>query len=165
MYKTISGGADTLFETLSRILFSTSSLAESHPERLLAVLALIMVLFMVLPTVNLVNINLSRILDRSSEIGVRKAFGASSWTLIGQFVVENVVLTLVGGALGLLLAGLALHAINASEVIPYARLAINLRVFLYALLIALFFGLFSGVYPAWRMSRLHPVKALRGRSV
>jgi putative ABC transport system permease protein len=121
------------------------------------------VAFMILPTVNLVNINLSRILDRSSEIGVRKAFGASSWTLVGQFVVENVVLTLVGGAIGLVLAGAALHAINASGVIPYAQLALNFRVFLYGLAIALFFGLFSGVYPAWRMSRLHPVMALRGR--
>ena len=44
---------------------------------------------MLLPTVNLVNINLSRILERASEIGVRKAFGASSRTLVGQFVVEN----------------------------------------------------------------------------
>jgi putative ABC transport system permease protein len=96
---------------------------------------------------------------------VRKAFGASSWTLVGQFVVENVVLTLVGAAVGLLFAALALSAINASGVIPYAHLGLNVRVFLYGLSIALFFGLFSGVYPAWRMSRLHPVKALRGRSV
>ena len=44
---------------------------------------------MLLPTMNLVNINLSRILDRASEIGVRKAFGASSRTLVGQFLVEN----------------------------------------------------------------------------
>src|SRR5215210_2934536 len=165
MYKTISGGADTLFEALSRILFSTSSLAESHPERLLAVLALIMVLFMILPTVNLVNLNLSRILDRSSEIGVRKAFGASSRTLVGQFVVENVVLTLIGAGIGLVLASLVLAALNASGVIPYSDLHMNARVFLYGLGIALFFGLFSGVYPAWRMSKLHPVQALRGRSV
>ena len=63
---------------------------------------------MLLPTVNLVNINLSRILDRASEIGVRKAFGASSRTLVGQFVVENLVLTLIGGAIGLLLAAAVL---------------------------------------------------------
>ncbi len=50
-------------------------------------------LFMLLPTVNLVNLNVSRIMERASEIGVRKAFGASSRTLVGQFVVENLVLT------------------------------------------------------------------------
>ena len=51
-----------------------------------------------MPTVNLVNINISRIMERASEIGVRKAFGAPARTLVGQFLVENVLLTLVGGA-------------------------------------------------------------------
>ena len=57
-------------------------------------------LFITLPTMNLVSINLSRIMERASEIGVRKAFGASSRTLVGQFVMENVVLTVIGGAIG-----------------------------------------------------------------
>ena len=105
MYKTISGGADTLFEALSRDPLQHQR-ARREPSRAAAApcCSLIMVLFMLLPTVNLVNINLSRILDRSSEIGVRKAFGASSRTLVGQFVVENVVLTLIGAGIGLVLA-------------------------------------------------------------
>ena len=53
-------------------------------------MALVGFLFLLLPTVNLVNLNVSRIMERASEIGVRKSFGASSWTLVGQFVVENV---------------------------------------------------------------------------
>ncbi len=163
-YQRLTGGADTLFEAVSRTMIPGDS-ETSHPERLWMILAGLALVFMLLPTVNLVNINLSRILDRSSEIGVRKAFGASSWTLVGQFVVENVVLTLVGGLIGLVLAAAVLAAINASGVIPYAQLSLNVRVFLYGLGIALFFGLFSGVYPAWRMSRLHPVMALRGRSI
>ncbi len=165
IFQKIGGGADTLFETVSRVLFGGNELGDSHPDRLFGVLVLLAVLFMVLPTVNLVNINLSRILDRASEIGVRKAFGASSRTLVGQFVVENVVLTLLGGLLGLVLAVAVLAGINASGLIPYAQLHLNLRVFGYGLALALFFGLFSGVYPAWRMSRVHPVQALRGRTV
>ena len=72
------------------------------------------------------------------------------------------LLTCVGGALGLLLSAVALGAINQSGVIQYAQFELNLRVFGYALLMSLLFGLMSGVYPAWRMSRLHPVAALKG---
>ncbi len=178
-FQTIEGGADTLFETISRVLaggvISQGTLGgpyhkmqgrrESRPELLWALLIAMAVLFMLLPSINLVNINLSRILDRASEIGVRKAFGASSRTLVGQFVVENVVLTLLGGAIGLVLAAAVLAGLNASGLIPYAELRLNFRVFFEGLALALFFGLFSGVYPAWKMSRLHPVQALRGRTV
>lgn len=163
MFKTIDGGAETLFEAVSRITFGNGR--ESRPELLWGLLVALAILFMVLPSVNLVNINLSRILDRSSEIGVRKAFGASSRVLVGQFVVENVVLTLIGATIGLVLATAVLAGLNASGVIPYADLRLNLRVFFEGLALALFFGLFSGVYPAWKMSRLHPVQALRGRSL
>ena len=57
-----------------------------------------MLLFMLLPTLHLVNLNIGRIEERTSEIGVRKSFGASARTLVGQFVAENVLLTLVGAA-------------------------------------------------------------------
>ena len=163
-YTTLVAGADTLFEAYVRKL-TPGNTEVIHPARAKAVLFLLMLLFMLLPTLNLVNINLSRILDRASEIGVRKAFGASSRTLVGQFVVENLVLTLIGSLAGLVLASLVLAALNASGLLPYARLALNFRVFLYGLAMAVFFGILSGVYPAWRMSKLHPVQALRGRSV
>lgn len=118
--------------------------------------------FLLLPTVNLVNINLSRFMERSPEIGVRKAFGASSAHLVGQFVLENIFLCLVGGLLALAGAAVVLRLIETNGWIAYAQLDINFRVFLYALGLAFFFGLLSGAYPAWRTSRLHPVEALRG---
>jgi putative ABC transport system permease protein len=119
---------------------------------------------MLLPAVNLINLNTSRIMERASEIGVRKAFGASSRSLVGQFVVENLVLTLVGAALGFVASAWLLRAINDSGVIQYAELALNYRIFGWGVLLAVLFGLFSGVYPAWRMARLHPVQALKGAS-
>ena len=163
-YQILNAGADNLFEAHVR-KFSPGNTEAITPAKARAALFILMLLFMLLPTLNLVNINLSRILDRASEIGVRKAFGASSRTLVGQFVVENLVLTLLGSLAGLLLASLVLAALNASGFLPYARLALNVRVFLYGLAMAIFFGVLSGVYPAWRMSKLHPVQALRGRSV
>jgi putative ABC transport system permease protein len=117
---------------------------------------------MLLPAINLVNINVSRILERSSEIGVRKSFGASPWTLVGQFIVENLVLTIVGGFVGFLFAAIILQIVNASGIFQYAHLALNLRIFGYGFMLILVFGLLSGVYPAWAMSRIQPVSALKG---
>jgi putative ABC transport system permease protein len=163
-YQRLLAPLETRFELMARMFTGDRDDEQGHPERLWAIFAGGAVLFMLLPTINLVNLNLSRILERASEIGVRKAFGASSRTLVGQFVVENVALTLLGGALGLVLSIFVLDALSASGLIQYAQLRLNVRVFLYGLALALFFGVFSGVYPAWRMSRLHPVEALRGAS-
>jgi putative ABC transport system permease protein len=162
-FKTLSAGADTLFEGAARE-FLPGEPGDNPGGRLRAVLLALMLGFMLLPTINLVNINLSRILDRASEIGVRRAFGASARTLVGQFLIENLVLTLIGAGIGLALAAGVLRAFNVSGLIAHTQFQLNFRIFLYGLAIAVFFGLFSGVYPAWRMSKLHPVRALRGRS-
>lgn len=164
MFKSLTAGADTLFEGAARIFLPGEPVANPG-SRMRAALLAMMLAFMLLPTINLVNINLSRILDRASEIGVRRAFGASSRALVGQFLIENLVLTLIGAAIGLALAAGVLQAFNASGLIEHAQFQLNFRIFLYGLAIAIFFGIFSGVYPAWRMSKLHPVQALRGRSV
>jgi len=162
-YDTIVAPLDNKFDAFAREApFSDRSDPSPQGWKLRLGLLVAAVLFALLPTVNLINVNVSRIMERASEIGVRKAFGASSRVLVGQFVVENVVLTLVGGAIGLVLAGLLLRVLNASGLIQYADLSLNLRVFAYGFGLALLFGLFSGVYPAWRMSRMHPVEALKG---
>jgi putative ABC transport system permease protein len=125
-------------------------------------LALGMLLFMLLPIINLVNINISRILDRASEIGVRKSFGASSGHLVRQFIVENLVVTVFGGVLGFVLAVLMLQLIGDSGLLVNEVFQFNYRVFALGLLYILLFGLLSAVYPAWKMSRLDPVHALKG---
>jgi putative ABC transport system permease protein len=137
---------------------------DSQAANVVAALTLFGVLLAFLPAVNLVNLNVSRILERASEIGVRKAFGASSRRLVVQFVVENVLLTVTASLLAFVLAGLLLGAINRSGVIAHAALGINLRVFAVGVVLAVAFGIASGVYPAWRMSRLHPVDALKGHT-
>jgi len=125
----------------------------------------LMILFMLFPALNLININMSRIVERSSEVGVRRAFGASRRTLIGQFLVENIVLTFIGGAIALVLSGITLSIVTDSGFIPWGEFEINLRVFAYAVCLCLTFGIISGVLPAYRMSRMHPVDALRGGEV
>ena len=161
-YQKLIAPLETPFETVARLFMGDRGEEESRPERLLGLLAGVALVFMLLPTINLVNLNVSRMMERASEIGVRKAFGASARTLVGQFVVENVLLTLIGGALGLIVSVFVLDGLSASGIVQYARFDLNLRIFSYGVLLALFFGVLSGVYPAWRMSRLHPVEALRG---
>lgn len=154
-------GLDTMFEAAARN-FIGNQVDVDRPFMLRMVLIGMALLFMTLPTVNLVSINLSRIMERASEIGVRKAFGASSRSLVGQFVIENIILTVIGGAVAFVLATWVLSALSDLQYIPYAVFSVNARIFGYGMLLAAFFGIVSGVYPAWRMSRMHPVKALKG---
>ena len=160
VYTEIATGLDTPFESLARDL--TQNRTDSGAWIVIGAIIAVALLFMTLPVLNLVTLNLSRIMERAPEIGVRKAFGASRPALIGQFVIENIVLTLFGGLAGFILTVVALRIANQFSVVPGAVFEVNARVFLYGMLIAVFFGAFSGVYPAWRMSRLDPVLALRG---
>jgi putative ABC transport system permease protein len=162
IYNVIRAGLDTSFESFARELIGndrehTSAIAKG----LFAALAL---LFMTLPALNLITLNLSRILERAPEIGVRKAFGAPRRALVLQFVVENVVLTLIGGAIALVAAVVVIRVMAGT--VPYidVGLDVNPRVFAYGMLVAIFFGILSGAYPAWKMARLDAVNALRGGS-
>ena len=158
--------AETMFDAMARQIIGGDGAGDGQGWAALLRLVMIVavVLFMLLPTVNLANLNTSRILERASEIGVRRAFGASKTTLLLQFVVENVLLTLVGAAVSLLLSGAILHLLTSTGVAPYADFSLNIRTLACGVAIALFFGVFSGAYPAWRMSKLNPIAALGGRS-
>lgn len=131
--------------------------------KLVFIISIFVLLFMLLPTLNLVNINISRIMERSSEIGVRKAFGASAITLVGQFIVENIILTFFGCVAGIVLSFIILQIINNSDLIANMHLTINLTVLFISMVACIVFGLLSGVYPAWRMSRLQVVTALKAQ--
>jgi putative ABC transport system permease protein len=123
---------------------------------------ILMLLFMLLPALNLVNLNVGRIMERSTEIGVRKAFGASNAQLAVQLVLENVLLCMAGGAIALVLAAGVLWWLEAAGPIPHLKVGINFAVFAWGLVITIVFGVLSGVVPALKMSRLDPVHALKG---
>jgi putative ABC transport system permease protein len=170
-FKTAIAEAETLFATVARMLLRTGPSravfgAGSGPggfvTRFVTVLSGLALAFMALPALNLVNLSVSRALERAGEIGVRRAFGASKAALVGQFVLENVILTLIGGGIAFVATEVSLRALTASALVPYADFHINGRIFGWGLLFALVFGVLSGAWPAWRLSRLHPVDALRG---
>ncbi len=153
--------ADTFLESITRRVAGSGE--ASGLTKVIYILAALLTLFLLLPTINLVSINITRILERSSEIGVRKAFGASSTTLVYQFIVENLILTIIGGILGLVLSAVAIYFINEADLIANMQLSLNANVIGYSLLACMLFGLLSGVYPAWRMSRLNVVHALKAQ--
>jgi putative ABC transport system permease protein len=153
---------ETHFDGVAREMFGGEPDDIDYGARLWAVIVALAACFLLLPTVNLVNLNVSRILERAPEIGVRKSFGATGRSLVGQFLIENLVLTLLGAAAGMVLAVFVLRALSGTDLLPQAELQVNPRVAAMGVALAILFGLVSGVYPAWRMSRLHPVHALKG---
>jgi putative ABC transport system permease protein len=161
-WKTIRFWADSKLDLFARLTVGSDEVPESGAGTLLAVIAVAMVVFMLLPALNLVNLNTGRIMERQAEIGVRKAFGATSRQLALQLVIENILLCLAGGLLALLATAGVLAWIENAGFIPYLEVNLNLAVFGWGMLIATVFGLVSGVMPAWKMSRLDPVHALKG---
>ena len=158
-FKKIFSHADTFIRGYVR----TGNEESSGVTIAMIALAIFVLLIMLLPTLNLVNINITRIMERSSEIGVRKAFGASSKTLVYQFIVENIILTLIGGIIGFLLALVIIGFLNNANLIANLHLSINFNVLWIGITICLIFGLLSGVFPAWRMSKLNVVTALKAQ--
>lgn len=154
--------ADSKFDNIARGLLGNHDQADSGAGTLLAIIATVMLLFMLLPALNLVNLNTGRMLERSSEIGVRKSFGATSGHLVWQFLIENALLCLAGGVIGLAATAAILRWIEGSGLVPYLQVSLNPAVFAYSMLITLVFGILSGLIPAWKMSRLDPVHALKG---
>jgi putative ABC transport system permease protein len=109
--------------------------------------------------IGIMNIMLVSVTERTREIGLRKAVGAKRRDILLQFLIESVVLALIGGLLGI--------ALGASGAIGISRLQDDLVavVTLQSVLLATGFsaavGLFFGIYPATRASRLNPIEALR----
>ncbi|NJB87219.1 putative ABC transport system permease protein [Lewinella marina] len=146
--------------------YAMATVQEQDPQKALRVLfiplSILVLLFVALPLINLINLNVSRVFERRSEIGVRKAFGAEPRDILYQFIFENLVITVIGGAIGLLLAILLISYVNANDLLGITRLSLSYQVVFYYLLVILLFGLLSGLLPAYRVSRTNVAAALRG---
>jgi putative ABC transport system permease protein len=113
--------------------------------------------------IGIMNIMLVSVTERTREIGLRKALGARRSNILVQFLVESSLLSLLGGAVGVLLAGAIsdlVARIASSSSTPITPI-IDANAVLLATLFSAAVGLFFGLYPANRASRLEPVEALR----
>jgi len=108
--------------------------------------------------IGIMNIMLVSVTERTKEIGLRKAVGATRNQILTQFLIETVTLSLLGGLVGILLGvGIAL-AFSVSGLIASVITADSI---LMAFFFALAIGVFFGLYPAFRAANLHPMVALR----
>jgi len=123
-----------------------------------ALMTLIASISLLVGGIGVMNIMLVAVTERTREIGVRKAMGAPRRAILSQFLLESIVLTVVGGILGIGLGAGISWIIHAASKLPT-------YVSLWSVLTGIFFstavGLFFGLYPAMRASRLDPVDSLR----
>lgn len=109
--------------------------------------------------IGIMNIMLVSVTERTREIGVRKAIGASRRDILIQFVIEAVFLSVIGGLLGL--AGGVGGAKLLSEAVPSIQTQVSVPAIIIAISFAVLVGVFFGVYPATKAARLNPIEALR----
>ncbi len=160
-YKEVIFQPETYNEMYAEGIYYDGGDAEKSLSIMKLVLICLFLFFTILPTLNLINLNVSRIMDRSSEIGVRKAFGAHQGNIITQFIVENIVQTLLGSLIGFLIAWILIQIINNGGYLGNSVLSFNLKFFVYSILATLLFGVLSGFVPAYKMSKLQIVDALK----
>lgn len=108
--------------------------------------------------IGIMNIMLVSVTERTREIGIRKAMGAKRRDVLIQFLIEAVILSLFGGFVGLLL-GIAI-ALAISTIAGWAPY-ISISAVIMALTFSISIGIFFGLYPANRASKLDPIEALR----
>jgi len=132
--------------------------AEATKRRFNIVLGAIAGISLLVGGIGIMNIMLASVTERTREIGVRRAIGAKRRQIVGQFLVETVVLSCIGGLLGIIvgvaLPGLITHFAGMATVVKPWSLVLSVG-------ISLGIGLIFGIYPALRAARLDPITALR----
>lgn len=149
-------GKDASFEIVKSDSFANLFLESMGFVRVAAIgIALITLLG---SAIGLMNMMLVSVTERTREIGVRKAIGASAATILYQFLIEAVVICQLGGVLGIVLGivfgNLVGQAVGGEFIIPWGWMFL-------ALFLCFGVGLLSGIYPAYKASKLDPIESLR----
>lgn len=133
-----------------------ADLANTATSILTTALTLIGLIALIVGGIGIMNIMLATVAERTREIGIRKAVGANSRDILLQFLFESIVITVVGGTIGIIIG--VVGARLASSLSPTAITPTSIIV---GFSVSVAIGVFFGVYPAVKASKLNPVEALR----
>jgi ABC-type antimicrobial peptide transport system permease subunit len=129
------------------------------------IFALLAGCILLIACINFMNLSTARSEKRAREVGVRKAIGSSRKSLIGQFILESVLLSLIGMIIAFILMEVSLPYFNGLLDINLAIEYQNWKFWATLLVLTLFTGLVAGSYPAFYLSSFEPVKVLKGFSL
>lgn len=150
-----AGEEDDFTITSQEDLIATITEATSSMTMLLGAIAAISLL---VGGIGVMNIMLVSVIERTREIGIRKALGAQERDIWMQFLIEAGILTLTGGIIGIIVGWgvsfLIEHVGNTTTLVSF-------DIILLAITVSVAIGVFFGFYPAWQASRLNPIEALR----
>ena len=142
-------------------IMSVQEIAETISETtamLTLLLGAIAAISLLVGGIGVMNIMLVSVLERTREIGIRKALGARERDIWLQFLVEAALLTFAGGIIGVIVGWAVSYMVSATG---FMTTLVTADIVILAVSVSIAIGLFFGFYPAWNASRLNPIEALR----
>jgi len=142
-------------------IMSVQEIAETISETtamLTLLLGAIAAISLLVGGIGVMNIMLVSVLERTREIGIRKALGARERDIWLQFLVEAALLTFAGGIIGVVVGWAVSYMVSATG---FMTTLVTADIVILAVSVSIAIGLFFGFYPAWNASRLNPIEALR----
>ena len=143
---------------------SSSSILEETMSNVTSVLTILLggiaAISLIVGGIGIMNIMLVTVTERTREIGIRKAIGATRGTILTQFLMEAVVLCMMGCALGIFLSWAILQAVSTVTASVGLRFALDGGVVLVSVVFCFFIGVIFGLYPANKAARMKPIDAL-----
>ena len=134
----ILGAINTIFNMINGVLIAIGSIS------------------LLVGGIGIMNIMYATVNERTKEVGIRRAVGATQRDILLQFLTESVILSILGGTAGLLLAALIVIIVH-----PFFPVSINFLAVFLAFTISSAIGIFFGVFPARRAAKLSPIEAIR----